>query len=124
MVDTWETFSAESDYAKSGDTVCQRSADQRHLDWQAAMLATNEYSESAADSSNDFPRGCEVDPRWIVGLCLLDADHSVHRGQVTLISGVIKIKKGGLLTAMITPTRRFLTWVSRGPLMSSSRRVA
>ena len=98
MVDTWEVFPADSDYAKSGDTVCQRSAEQRYQDWQAAMLATNEYPERRQILQMTFESSCETDSRWIVGFCLPGRRPYVPRHiKADIDLWGPKIKKGGVL---------------------------
>ena len=97
MVDTWGTFDPQSDYAQSGDTVCQRSADQRYHDWQAAMLATNDYANRRQVLQMTSRDAAKLIPDGSLEFVFIDANHAYSGVKEDIDLWAIKIKKGGLL---------------------------
>lgn len=97
MVDVWDTFSKDSDYAKSGDLVTLRTQQQRESDLVETLRATEHalvrrhimpvWSEEAAhntlDGSLDF--------------VFIDADHSYSGVSNDLQLWAPKVRQGGLL---------------------------
>ena len=110
MVDTWEVFPADSDYAKSGDTVCQRTLNQRYQDWQAAMHATNDSADRRQILQMRSVEAAKLVSDGSLDFVFLDADHSYPGIKADIALWAPKIKPDGLLGGHDVDHPCFPTW--------------
>lgn len=97
MVDTWEVFSEDSEYAKSGDAVVQRTQEQRDADLQETLRVTNHATNRRHIIQKTSEEAAKQTPDASLDFVFIDADHSYCGVSTDIRLWAPKIRKGGLL---------------------------
>ncbi len=110
MVDTWQVFPTDSSYAQSGDTVVQRTQEQRDSDLARAVLVTENAPDRRRILRRTSAEAAELIPDGFLDFVFIDADHSYEGVSADIRLWAPKVKAGGLLCGHDYEHPSFPTW--------------